>query len=270
MRTRFRHVRAVVAVALMTVALSSLAGTATAEKLEVDLDPTHGLPGISVTVNVNMPTAEPSEESSQGEPLPQATGNPTCGAYWDDDPAPVAESECDVDRYSGTFWSASFTVPEDATEGEHYVTVRYGLTEAGTALEPVTFTVDAPVVTTTSSEPPPNTTTEATEATEDPTSTAADVSPDETVSTTNAGASTGGPPGIAIFLAALALIAAGVLSWMIRGLRQRSSKWVSQHVRVVAATGPPQISESGPRRRPAVSVRLEIHRNEPRQERPRQ
>jgi hypothetical protein len=124
-------VRAVVAVALMTAALSSLAGTATAEKLEVDLDPTHGLPGVSVTVTVNVPTTESSEEGFEGEPLPKATGNPTCGAYWDDDPAPVAESECDVDRYSGIFWSGSFTVPEDATEGEHYVTVRYGPTEAG-------------------------------------------------------------------------------------------------------------------------------------------
>lgn len=266
MRTRFRHVRAIVAVALMTAALSSLDGTAAAEKLAVNLEPTHGLPGDSVTVNVNMPTTDPDPETSEGEPLPQATGSPTCEAYWDDDEEPVAQSECDVDGNGDISWSASFTVPKGATEGTHDVTVRYGLTEAGTALEPVTFTVDAPVVTTTSPEPPPNTTTESTD---DPTSVAAAASPDETISTTNAGASTGGPPGIAIVMAALALIAAGILSWMIRGFRQRSSRWVSQHVRVVAAAGPPQIVERGPRRRPATSVRLEIHRNEPRQERPR-
>jgi hypothetical protein len=272
MRARSRHVRAIVTVALMTAALSSLDATAAAEKPAADLEPTHGLPGVSVTVNVNMPTTDPDPETSEGKPRPQATGSPTCEAYWDDDEEPVAQSECDVDGNGDISWSDSFTVPEDATEGTHDVTVRYGLTEAGTALEPVTFTVDAPVVT--SQDPPPNTTDEstgdATESTDDPTSAAAAASPDETISTTNADANTSGPPGIAVIIAALALIAAAILSWMIRGLRQCSSRWVSRHVRVVVAAGPPQIVESGPRRRrPAVSVRLEIRGNEPRRERPR-
>jgi hypothetical protein len=267
MRTRLRHVRALAVVALMTAALSSLAGTAAAEKLVV-LEPAHGLPGVSV--NVTMGTTESSQETSEGDPPPQATGSPICGAYWDDEPDPVVMSECDVDRNANISWSASFTVPEGATEGAHKVTVRYVRSVEGTEFEPVTFTVDAPVVT--SQEPPPNTTTEPTgdptEVTDDPTSTDAAASPDETIPTTNADASTSGPPGIVVIMAALALIAAGVLSWMIRGLRQRSSKWVSQHVRVVAAAGPLQIIESGSRRRPTTSVRLEIHRNEPRQERP--
>jgi hypothetical protein len=273
MQTRFRRVRALVTVVLMAAALSSLAGTAAAEKLAVNLEPAHGPPGVSVTVNVTMATIKPDPESATGEPLPQATGNPTCEAFWDDDPEPVVTSQCDVDINAGIFWSDSFTVSEDATEGAHRVEVHYGLTRAGTTLEPVNFTVDAAVVTTTSPEPPPDT---ATGSTGDPAD-SADVSastivaapPDETISTTNADASTGGPPGIAVIMAALALIAAGILSWMIRGLRQRSSRWVSQHVRVVTATRPPRIVESGSRRRRAISIRLEIHGNEPRQEHPR-
>jgi hypothetical protein len=253
----------------MTTALSSLGGTAAAEAHEVALDPTHGLPGDSVTVDVTTETTEPDPESTDNEPLPRATGSPTCEAYWDGYPEPVASSECDVDRNGNISWSGSFTVPEDAAEGEYEVEVRYGLTEAGTVLGSATFTVDAPVVTTTSPDPGPTATGEPTESTDDPTSEAADTSSDETISTTNADANVGGgPPGIVMIMAALALIAAGILSWIIRGLRQRSPKWVSQHVRVVAATGPPQIIERGPRRRPATSVRLEIHRDEPRQEGP--
>lgn len=273
MRTRFRHARALTAVALMTVALASLGATAVAEEHAVNLEPTHGLPGVSVTVKVTTETAEPSPESSDSGSWPQATGSPTCEAFWDDDPKPVDDSDCDVDRNGNISWSGSFTVPDDAIEGAHSVTVRYGLTADGTALGSATFTVDAPVVTTTS--PQPSSTTpnqpadEPTESTDDPTSATAATSSDQTISTTNADASVdGGPPGIVIIMAALALIVAGILSWIIRGLRQRSPRWVSQHVRVVARVGPPQIIESGPRGRPATSVRLEIHRDEPRQERP--
>jgi hypothetical protein len=272
MRTRFRHVRALAAVALMTVALASLGATAAAEEYVVTLDHSHGLSGDSVTVNVTTETTEPAPESTDSGPLPQATGNPTCAAFWDDDQDSVTHSECDFDRYSGISWSGSFTVPEDATEGAHTVEVRDGPTKAATLLGSATFTVDAPVVTTTSPRPPPTTTNkptgEPTQSTDDPTSAAAATSSDETISTTNADASVGGgPPGIVTIMAAFAIIVAGILSWIIRGLRQRSPKWVSQHVRVVAAAGPLQIIENGPRRRPATSVRLEIHRDEPRQER---
>src|SRR3954453_7073103 len=109
MRTGFRHARALAVVALMTVALASLGATAAAEQHAVDLEPTHGLPGVSVMVTVTAETAESSTENSDDGPRPQATGSPTCEAFWHDDPDPVDESECDVDRNGNISWSGSFT-----------------------------------------------------------------------------------------------------------------------------------------------------------------
>lgn len=275
MCTRFRSACALAAVASMTAALWLVDGAVATAQPTINLDPDHGPPGVTVTITASVPTSTGTSETDSSTTATassqvESTRESSClYAFWDNDADMGTELTCGPLEEADTVVLGDFEVPQEAEVGEHQVGIGHvaGPHEARIFLE-ATFTVDPLVTTTTNRE---TTTTRKTTPTVDPTTVSeTTTSSDEIISTDTAGSSTGGPSPATIVIVALLALGLAVVSPLIaRGLRQRSPRWIAQHVRFVASTAPPQILGRAPRHRPATSVRLEVRRDEPRRKPPK-
>lgn len=262
-----------VAAVVLVVLWLSAPLSAAAQEETLALDPTHGLPGKEVRVE------------------PRIVGEYTCSVEWDGVPVEGVDGfSCGQVAGSATFGSTSITVPLDAAVGLHTIRVVYitvlvtTTTTTSTSSSNVVelrrqagsvsawFIVDPPDTSTTTTTPLSPTLTEDPESTETGTS-------DSTATTESTGTSSspvvvaGGsgtdmPVGLALLVAVVALAAAIATPPLLRGLRRRSPRWVARHLRVATTTGTARIATTGAQRRPATSVRLEVHVDQPRQGRP--
>jgi hypothetical protein len=223
----------------------------------VEVTPAHGLPGSTITVTPKV-QSQPSD----------------CVVVWDTDPQQKTFA-CGWDAKKKRFLSTALTVPKTASTGTHKINV-YLWDADGTVVISGSFNVDPPVTTSTTPttdthDPPTPTVRPATPtpptlpiSTTPPTTTTTPTpsSPTTTDTTTHEQSHGGGTPLGVVMIIALA--SAVTLPIAIRGLRQRSPKWVAEHVSFHTTAGLLRINEGGSRSGAATSVRIEVHVDSPR------
>jgi len=272
--------RVVTAAAALALWLPAAPPMAAAQTNWLELIPTHGQPGSEVSV---VPHIANSEFDCAAD-FPQEVG-------WDSKPF-----TCGQAKGSTAFGSTALWIPADAAAGPHQVRVQFSRSVVNFQDSSLfaDFTVDQPPGESTTDPPTSDSETPTTSPTEPPATAPKPTAPDgsrathgpgtpgatTTTTTAPAAGTTTDPPtgtgvvdlsrnlplGFALLAAVLALAAAIAMPKLVRTLRRRTPRWVSQNLRVVIDPGIPRTVAPVTRSGPATTVRLAVRVDQPRKE----